>query len=145
MTNEKKPPLCTGCGNGLGEYHMLRDGLCGDCLEKDRDRLAERVKKLEWQIGEAHGNWHDCRDKLKKIETMCNALPNEADERKHAALVGRIQWKIADVDAAPPVAKYIFALEHEKTMLEADVAMARSDVAEMEAVLDRYGLDYHQI
>ena len=45
--DNKKLPLCTVCGDGLGEYHMLYDGVCATCLKENHDLLVERVKKLE--------------------------------------------------------------------------------------------------
>ena len=48
MSN-KKLPLCTVCGDGLGEYHTLYDGVCGNCLKQNNDRLVKRVDELEEQ------------------------------------------------------------------------------------------------
>ena len=46
MSKEKKPPLCSDCGAGLGEYHMLYDGICATCLHS-RYRKAKREGELK--------------------------------------------------------------------------------------------------
>lgn len=48
IKSNKKPPLCTACGAGLGEYHSLYDGVCATCLKENHDRLLALLKKLEW-------------------------------------------------------------------------------------------------
>ena len=54
--SDKKPPLCHGCGAGLGEYHSLHDGRCRECernyLKADRYRLKEILDACHHAIGE---------------------------------------------------------------------------------------------
>ena len=49
-----------------------------------------RIRELELEHSEMQADRDYLQKHLKAIKAMCEALPNEADERKHAALVGRI-------------------------------------------------------